>query len=311
MILTPKSPVRAEGSHSWPCVSRRRPLRIWAAPKPGPELTGSEPIPMVRMIAALLLVLAYAGSVATAQSSRGHPRLPSAQAIACLRSVEPGARIAHAYRKRGDRCEGFYAQPLGSSAFHLVGFGPRRSSTLAATSGVVDVSWAAPPHNHDTIYLRSEPRRPTTYYQMDTRTVGERHFAWRLEVAEAAGLTRQEFDVLCWMRLTVHGAREPVLIPCQLGRDSPSDASEIRVRTGQPVRSVTMEVSRMDSSGVMGAVRSLRLGGPYTRGHLLTLALEEFRMGGMYSLQLTAELLDGSRESSGNYWIRSRPPPFR
>lgn len=294
-------------------MSRRKPLRIWAAPTPGPELTGSEPIPMVRLIAALLLVLAYAGSVATAQSSRGHPRLPSVQAIACQRSVEPGARIAQAYRERSDRCEGFYAQPLGSSAFHLVGFGPRRNSTLAARSGVVVVSWPAPTRDHDTVYLRSEPRRPTTYYQMDTRTVGERRFAWRLEVAEAAGLTRQEFDVLCWMRLTVHGAREPVLIPCQLGRDSPLDAPEIRVRTGQPVRSVTMEVSRMDTSGVMGAVRSQLLGGPYTSGHLLTLAPEEFRMAGIYRLQLRAELLDGSSESSGHYWIlsprRPRPPP--
>jgi len=229
--------------------------------------------------------------------------------------VEPGTTFAHAYRERDGRCEGFYAQPLGSSAFHLVGFGPRRNTTLAAGSGAVDVSWAPPPRDHDTVYVRSEPRRPTTYYQMDTRVAGGRSFAWRLNVAAAAGLTGQEFDVLCWIRLPVHGTLSPVLIPCQLGRGSPLDASEIRVRTGQPVRSVTMEVSRVDTSGIGGPVRSQRLGGPYNNGHLLTLAPEELRVGGMYRLHLKAELLAPGLSDSQDYWIlsprRSRPSPSR
>jgi hypothetical protein len=200
-----------------------------------------------------------------------------------------GADNAVRYRQRGDRCEGIYAQQVGTVSLEIrsfvESFGP-----LDLNKGTL-LTWQAPPGSSGAVHVRAFSLKPTDYYRMDTSVPADRSsYLWPGDVLDGLRLTADDLGVIAWMELPgPSGRNREVYLPLQ-GKSAP-DGYQVTLFPSASLKEVRVTVSRLDDSGnVTEKLRhdeELRYG-YYPSSQPTTFPLGKLGAAGFYQVEIKA-----------------------
>jgi hypothetical protein len=205
-----------------------------------------------------------------------------------------------AYQEREGRCEGIYAQQVGTVSLGVRSlvesfgpFDPAKDTELV-------LAWTAPPGTERNVKLRAFSFRAGTYFRMDTAVPAARGvYRWPTDVLASERLVQEELGVVAWVELPGPGgsARE-VYLPLRAGRGGKVEEAghQISIVPSGRLRKVHVTVSRLDAGG--GVAATLRqdeeLGiGYYPSGKPTVFSTGELGAAGFYRVEVTATPVSG------------------
>lgn len=151
-----------------------------------------------------------------------------------------------AYRDRGDRCEGFYAQQVGTVTLQV------RSLTWGGTDGdpskipAIVLGWAPPPQAGGAVRLRALSLKDRTYYRMDASfPLAQRAYSWPTKVLGMAGIGGKDLGVVGWMETPPPGAGGQVYLPIRLGTSGQKKAI-VSVVPSQRLSQLKVSLARLE-----------------------------------------------------------------
>jgi hypothetical protein len=211
-----------------------------------------------------------------------------------------------AYRQRGDRCEGIYAQQVGKLTLEVRSLVASFEPFDPATQGELEVAWSAPPEaGGRRVRLRALSLMPRTYYRMDAAATGGA-YRWPTELLAALGLTRSDLAVAGWLELA--GAGSPlheVYLPLRIGRPAappPEEGYQVTFVPGERLEEVAVTLTRLDGEGRTAATlrQDEELGyGYYPSNQPTTFALGRLAGEGFYQLRISA-VVRGGQPATGD-----------
>lgn len=247
----------------------------------------SAPTPLLFL---LVLALSAASGRAQAQSN-------------CDPSLPDHSTSTMAYRQRGDRCEGIYAQQVGTVTLEVRslvrGFGPFDP----AKSPHLTLEWQAPPNHSGDLHLRAFSFKPRTYFRMDTKLPSTRGlYRWPTDVLAGVGLGRDDLGVVAWIETPDSKVADVIYLPLKIiGNGLGDGATEIQatIVPSNRLQDLRISISRVDESG--REVESLRhdqeLGyGYYPSNQRIDFSLDEAKAPGYYRVKVAARPAVASRD---------------
>ena len=213
----------------------------------------------------------------------------------CDSSLPQDAESPMAYRMRGDRCEGIYAQQVSAVSVEvrslIAGFGPFDP----AQDRELALAWTAPPGSTRDVRLRVFSFKPRTYYRMDTELPVVRGvYHWPSDVLASVKLGRDELGLLAWIDLPgAGGSIRPVYLPLRVGGGTAKAGAgyEISLLPTARLAEVRVTVSRLDAQGNTLATlrRDEELGyGYYAAGEPTVFSTGKLGPAGFYHVEITA-----------------------
>ena len=200
-----------------------------------------------------------------------------------------------AYRMRGDRCEGIYAQQVSSISVEVrslvAAFGPFD----LARHQELELAWTAPPGSTRDVRLRAFSFKPRTYYRMDTAVPAVRGvYRWPTNVLASEKLGKDDLGLLAWIdQPGPGGATRPLYLPLRAGGGAMKngDGYEVSLYPSAPLSEVRLTVSRLDKEG--NVVAKLRQNEELGYGYYPAATPTPFSTGklgpaGFYRLVITA-----------------------
>lgn len=212
-----------------------------------------------------------------------------------------------AYSERGDRCEGFYAQPVSGVNLELRSFTETFLPFVPTELDSLQIEWVLPPGlDSERVHLRALSVRSELYYRMDTAVpAGQGHFLWGGELLASQGIGPKDIGVLGWVEGATPGdPDEPLHLPLRIGPGSSALGPNARYRlTFQPaitLHEVLADLYRLDEKGNRVAVfegRDLDIG-YYPSNRPVTFPFEK-PSGSGYFLLLIRGSSDSGRSAFG------------
>ena len=209
----------------------------------------------------------------TERPNEAHPQ------VQCEFPVATSQRTMRAYQRRGDRCEGYFGEPTGSS-FRVLALGPQHEP-ITRDSKAAEVRWWA--RGRERIVLRAKLSRGTANYQMDTHQLVESgRYSWPLELVREFRLDPNSFELACWIRTAIG----PVYVPCQF---APAGAAApgplvLTLLAQQPLNGLRVNAYALERGTEGRRVISDQVvgGGPYGPGRRIRVPLDGLGRPGQY-----------------------------
>lgn len=215
----------------------------------------------------------------------------------CDPHLEKKSTSPMAYRDRGNRCEGLYAQEVSALSLDVrslvAGYGsfdPGKDQDLV-------LAWTPPPGAKETVRLRAFSFRQRHYFRMDTAVPAARtSFGWPTDLLASEELLQEELGMIAWMDLPgPGGTTRKVYLPLRAGNGAggqPEDGYEIAVVPSKRLKTVHVTVSQLDPFGE-AVVKTLRrneeLGnGFYHSNEPTFFSLGKLGAAGFYRVEITA-----------------------
>lgn len=236
---------------------------------------------MIRWIPVLAVLLAALSPGPLAAATPCDPSL--------VQNTENRAGSAVRYQLRGDRCEGIYAQQVGTVTLELrsfvASFGP-----LDLNKGTL-LSWEVPPGSPGAVRVRAFSLKPMEYYRMDTSVpAGRGSYLWPGDVLEGLKLTADDLGVIAWVELPgPSGRNREVYLPLR-GKSAP-DGYQVTIFPSASLKKVHVTVSRLDNSGnlIEKIRRDEELGyGYYPSNEPTAFPLGKLGAAGFYQVEIKA-----------------------
>ena len=154
-----------------------------------------------------------------------------------------------AYRQRGDRCEGLFAQQVsGTVRIASVQF-PRRG--FQPTGSSLRLGWSLPPGSQ--VYVRAVSLVDKTFFRMDTiRPAGSTSYAWPIDFLETINLKVGDVGLLSWSDLPIGSRTQRIYSPVSV-RDSRSGDVEVVLIPEVPLRELSYSLYQLDAQGRVAA----------------------------------------------------------
>jgi len=234
-----------------------------------------------------------------------------AQATTCDPSLESSASDPYAYRPRGDRCEGIYAQPVAGTPLVIASFTQRFDTYDPATASRLILSWAK--RGPAVVSLRAIALRRRFYYRMDARQSADAgSWTWPADLLVALHLGRPELGVVAWTQERSGGAERDVHLPLRIeggGEGRTTDAYTLTVLPQVELAEVFVTVARAEEDGRVAAY--LRdeepLGyGYYPADRPIDIAIARPAEPGLYRVLLGARIRGGGSVAT-ELWFRRAP----
>ncbi len=227
--------------------------------------------------------------------------LPAAESSLCDQNLPQDSDSPVAYRMRGDRCEGIYAQQVSSISIEVrslvAGFGPFDP----AKDRELELAWTAPPGSTRDVRLRAFSFKPRTYFRMDTALPAVRGvYHWPAEVLASQKLGRDELGLLAWIDMPGPGSStRQVYLPLRAGGGTAKAGAgyELALFPTARLTEVRVTVSRLDAQGkTVATLRSdEELGYDYyAAGEPTVFSTGKLGPAGFYHVEVTALLRNGS-----------------
>lgn len=207
-----------------------------------------------------------------------------------------------AYRERAGRCEGTYAQQVGTVSLDVRSlvesfgsFDPNRDTELV-------LAWTAPPGAGRNVRLRAFSFKAKHYYRMDTAVpAAQGSFRWPTDVLAAEQLGGEEIGVVAWTELPgPGGTTREVYLPLRVKARSAGakDGHRLHFVPSARLREVRVSVSRLDSPGgkvVATLWQDHELGyGYYPSNKPVDFSIGNLGDAGFYRVEVTAVPASGS-----------------
>jgi hypothetical protein len=208
-----------------------------------------------------------------------------------------------AYRQRGDRCEGIYAQQVGALTLQVRslvrGFGPFDP----AKNPHLTLEWKAPPNVSGDVHIRAFSFRPRTYFRMDTAVPAPRGlYRWPTDVLAGVGLSREDLGIVAWIDTPGSGFGDEVYLPLKIvGNELADGSTEIQatVVPSNRLEELRVTILRLDEKGrEVGHLRhDQELGyGYYPSNQQIEFPLDEAKETGFYKVKVVARPAAESRD---------------
>lgn len=221
--------------------------------------------------------------------------VPAAAESLCDSNLPHDSKSPVAYRLRGDRCEGIYAQQVSSISVEvrslLAGFG----SFDPAKTEKLDLAWIAPSDSKRGVRLRAFSFKPRFYYRMDTEVPADQTvYHWPTDVLSSVELGKDDLGLIAWIDLLRQGgSSRSVYLPLRAGAGAKQGDAGYEVSLVPSVRlsEVRLTVSRLDAQG--NVVAKLRQNEELDIGYYPSDKPTVFTTGklgpaGFYRLEITA-----------------------
>jgi len=226
----------------------------------------------------------------------------------CDRGLERRASGPHAYKARGDRCEGIYVQQVGGTVLTRASLTESFEDYSTAAGGPpLIVEWSA--LDSGTVVLRAQGIKHDLYYRMDaTRPAVPSTYRWPSDVLAARSIPRRDVGVLAWTRTRLAGVERTIYLPLRIGQKRPparADVYELVVFPALQLKEVYLTVAQVDSAGqdirVIRSARPLHYG-LYPAERPVRIKLDSLGPAGIYRVSIGAELA-ANRSVSLEQWI--------
>jgi hypothetical protein len=194
-----------------------------------------------------------------------------------------------------------YVRLVGGTTLNLLSF--------TATFGAIDpkagppvvIEWPSAQVTAE-VRLRAVTTRRHLYYRMDTSVrAGTARYRWPTDVLAAVGLSRPDIGLIGWIRQTIGGIEEEVLLPLSVGQgNAPGPAGRetytLLVQPAAQLSELFVTVKRLATDA--GAERLVQptheLGyGYYPADEAIEIPIEAPAEPGVYAAQLGAKLRGG------------------
>ncbi len=222
----------------------------------------------------------------------------------CALELSDRSTSPMAYRQRGDRCEGIYAQQVGALTLEVRslvrGFGPFDP----AKSPHLTLEWQAPPNLSGDVHLRAFSFKPRTYFRMDTILPSTRGlYRWPTDVLAGVGLGRDDLGVVAWIDPPASsGFGRVIYLPLKIiGNGLGDGTTEIQatIVPSNRLQELRVSISRLDEQGRESSSlrRDQELGyGYYPSNQRIDFPLDEATEPGFYRVKVAARPAAGSRD---------------
>jgi hypothetical protein len=221
-------------------------------------------------------------------------RGPTGADSLCDPSLGDNSKSPMAYRLRGDRCEGIYAQQVSAISVEIL--------SLVASFGPFDpakdrkllLAWRAPAGSERDVRLRAFSFKPRIYYRMDTAVPASRgEYRWPTDVLASVELGRDDLGLIAWINLPGSGgSTRQVYLPLRAGAGAAkADAGyDISLFPSVRLSEVRLIVSRLDDKGdVAATLQDKELGiGYYPAAAPTVFSTGKLGPAGFYRLVVTA-----------------------
>jgi hypothetical protein len=240
----------------------------------------------------LLLMLLWAG-LGTLVAAQGTPCDPN------LRQEEQ----PQGYRQRGDRCEGYFIQPVAGGRLDIESFGQAPRINVAGKSELV-LGW--PSFGSEAIRVRAYSLSPKEYYRMDTiRPSGQTSYTWPVAIPASRNLA---IGLVGWTTAPVGPSRETVFLPVSVATAS-SDTYTVTLIPSVTADQVYVTIAAINQDGSKGRV--LRNREPLNLGYYpafrsIPVSLPPLPAG-LYRADFAASWENGSSATAGMYFYSGGP----
>ena len=253
--------------------------------------------PVLRRFILLLILLHEATVRISAQENHCDPQLNSPK-------DDP-----YGYRLRGDRCEGQYMRPVGSTTLLIASLTESVEAFNAAANRDLVVEWTAP--QGVSVHLRAQALRHRLYYRMDTiRPSGNGSFRWSPNLLSAFKLNRDELGTVAWISYRVGNANRDVYVPLRISQHGAAIRSrsyELKLLPGVELDEVYYSLAPVKPDGRTDTFvkKDKPVGsGYYPAGRAFVIKVPELRAPGIYYLKIGATRKSGGA-TTAEIWFYS------
>lgn len=244
--------------------------------------------------------MSWIGSVGFSAAALFLAAAPQGPATLCDPHLVKDTKSSMSYQMRGDRCEGIYAQQVGTVSLDLRSFVKGAGSFDPEHDRQIVLAWQAPKDVKGDVKLRAFSLKPRTYFRMDTEkpAVGG-SYSWPSEVLASVDLGGKDVGVLAWLTLPgPAGRNREVYLPLRAGATKASDGYELIVVPSKKLKKVLITLSQVnEGGGVLNTLfRDKDIGGefPYFPSNEPTvIPTEKIGPAGFYHLQIKATAASG------------------
>ena len=148
-----------------------------------------------------------------------HRLLPaqSTSTIACDTLARARSDDPLSYRRRGDRCEGTYAQNVSGSSRLLIASFVESFEAIDTSATPLRVEWTPP--SGQQVTLRAYSLRPGLYYRMDAVSpTASTSFTWPTDVLHALDIRNADIGVVGTTPMSIGGVKREVLVPLRISQ---------------------------------------------------------------------------------------------
>jgi hypothetical protein len=231
------------------------------------------------------LALLLAGRLAFGQTTPCDPEL-----------LRQSTANPHAYRQRGERCEGIYVQQVAGAPLAIVSWTQSFSDYDLSSRQPLTLQWDRAP-DAASVRLRANSLQRRLYYRMDAiASAGATGFTWPSEILVALGVASNDIGVTATTRLKVGDMERDVHLPLRIAQGKPAQAGSYRlvVLPGGELSEVFVSLS-LESGGrsaVVQRAEPLRHG-YYPAGRPIEVLISSASARGFYHLEIGASTLSG------------------
>jgi hypothetical protein len=234
---------------------------------------------------------------------------PSAQENHCDPQLTPPKDDPYGYRLRGDRCEGEYMRPVGSTTLLIASLTESVENFNPVANRDLVVEWTAP--GAVSVHLRAQALRHRLYYRMDTiRPSGSASFRWTPNLLATFKLNRDELGTVAWTSYRVGDANRDVYIPLRISQHGAAIRSrsyELKLLPGVELDEVYYSLAPVKPEGRTGTFvkKDQPVGsGYYPAGRAFVIKVPELRASGIYYLKIGATRKSGGA-TTAEIWFYS------
>lgn len=219
----------------------------------------------------------------------------------CDPALEHGSQSPMAYRQRGDRCEGLYAQQVSALRLDIRSFVQSFAAFDPDKDAELTLAWKAPPGAVQDVRLRAFSLKPRQYFRMDTAVPAARSlYRWSSDVLAAVPLGRDDLGILAWLEMPgPEDKNREVYLPLRAGAQAAEPSQEgydVTLVPAARLREVRVTLSRIDGRGKVLATlrRDEELGyGYYASERPTVFTTGRLETPGFYRLAVSATTTSG------------------
>ena len=196
-----------------------------------------------------------------------------------------------------DRCEGIYAQQVGSTLLQVVSFTEFFDEFNPFSDNQLQLSWI--PFDKSKTKIRSMGIKKNLFYRMDTtRPTNEQQFIWPTDILFAQDIHREDLGVSAWTQQVLAGQTIDVYLPLKVYRDKLPESNstyQLLILPGQELKEVYTSLAPIGKDGRRGdfLYDSEPLNeGPYPASRTIDLLISHDHLSseGVYYLEVSAEM---------------------
>ena len=226
----------------------------------------------------------------------------------CDSTLLQSAQGTLGYGPRGDRCEGIYAKPVGSTTLLVASFTSFFDDFKAGNGQALTISWKKPP-THNKVHIRVQGVKRHLYYRMDTvHPPDSSTYRWPSNVLASLNVGKKDIGIVGTTTLKLGETEKEIYLPVTLnqGKTTVTETGfHLLLLPGMELKEVyvSLAVTGADGKPAKWIKKAEKLGyGYYPAERAIGIPIKRLPEPGIYTVEIGATLINGG-SASFNLWF--------